>query len=181
MSRSVQIVLLCEDRQHETFVRRFLNKTGQQIRDIRVSIAPPGRGAAEQFVRKQFPIELSTYRANRKRVTEAVVVMIDGDSEGATARMNRLNQACRARGVEPRRPDERVAVFIPTWNIETWLAYLGGSHVDEKLANYPRLNRPRDCQTHVNELHQMCQQRELRRPSPPSLVAACEEYRLRLQ
>ena len=36
MSRSVRIVLLCEDRQHETFVKRFLCKHGWSLRDFRV-------------------------------------------------------------------------------------------------------------------------------------------------
>jgi len=66
MSRTVQWVVLCEDRQHETFARRFLKIAGLSARRLRAEIAPRGRGSAEQFVRERFPKELSAYRSSRK-------------------------------------------------------------------------------------------------------------------
>lgn len=45
MSRRVQLVLLCEDNQHEAFARRFLNAMGWETRAMRVEKAPGGRGA----------------------------------------------------------------------------------------------------------------------------------------
>jgi hypothetical protein len=71
--------------------------------------------------------------------------------------------------------------FIPTWNIETWLAYLDGAEVDEGRSDYPRLDRERECQRHVEKLIQMCDAGKLREPSPLSLDAACSEYRTRLR
>ncbi len=181
MSRNVQLVLLCEDRQHETFARRFLTKAGWSTRRLRVEIAPPGAGSAEQFVRERFPAELSAYRSNRHRVAQALVVVIDGDSHGVHTRLEELNSACRFQGVPPRDVNEGVLIAVPTWNIETWLAYLSGEVVDESKSDYQRLPRPRDCQLHVNKLHEMCQQNSLRQPAPASLEAACREYRERLQ
>ncbi len=177
MSRGVQLVLLCEDRQHETFVRRFLEKAGWSTRRMRVQMAPPGKGSAEQFVRDRFPNELAAYRSNRNRVAQGLIVVRDGDNQGVNARIQELSAACVAEGIDPRRDDEAVAIVIPTWNIEAWFAYLGGSNVDETNDNYRRLDRPRDCQTHVDELHEMCQQGTLRQPAPASLEAACAEYR----
>jgi hypothetical protein len=179
MSRRVQLVLLCEDQQQETFIRRFLANT-RWSRKPRVVIAPPGYGSAEQFVRTQFPAELLEYRRNRHRVTLALIVMIDGDQKGVNGRLNELNEACRSAGIAFRRPDERIAIFIPTWRIETWLAYLNGTDVDEGKNDYPRLSRPRDCQPQVDRLYEMCQEGALRQPSPPSLDAACDEYQTRL-
>jgi len=177
MSRNVQLVLLCEDRQHETFLRRFLEKAGWSTRRMRIEMAPPGQGSAEQFVRERFPIELSSYRAKRYQVGQALFVMFDGDDHGVAKRLAELDEACRSRDVGPRRRDDRVAVFVPTWRIETWLAYLDGETVDEGRDNYQRLRRPRDCREHVNILYQMCQEGNLRQPAPPSLEAGCEEYR----
>jgi hypothetical protein len=68
MSRGVQWVLLCEDRQQEVFVRRFFKKAGWSTQRLRVEFAPPGRGSAVQFVRERFPKELSAYRGNRNRL-----------------------------------------------------------------------------------------------------------------
>ena len=98
MSRSVRIVLLCEDRQHETFVRRFLRRDGWDLRNIRVQIAPHGRGSAEQFVREQFPKELQAVRSKRNERVR-LIVMIDGDDKGVRARRVSLDDACTAGAV----------------------------------------------------------------------------------
>jgi hypothetical protein len=174
MSRSVQLVLVCEDTQHEAFARRFLEKSGWSTRRLRVEKAPRGRGSAAQFVRERFPIELSAYRSNRNRVAQCLVVILDGDNQGITGRLNELARVCQAQDIMPRERDEHVAIIVPTWNIETWFAYLDGTNVDEGKSDYPRLDRPRDCQHHVEKIHAMCQQGALRQP------AACEEYRARL-
>jgi len=182
MSRKAQLVLICEDQDHESFARRFLNRAGWSTRRLRVERVPPPQGSAEQYVRKRFPVELTAYRSNRQRVTERLVVFIDGDNRGASHRLDELDQACRSSGIEPRAKDEKVAIFVPTWNIETWLAYLSGlEEVDESKGDYPRLKRPRDCQSHVDQLYDMCQGGALRHPAPPSLEAACAEYHSRLK
>ena len=180
MSRGVQWVLLCEDRQHETFARRFFEKVGWSTRRLRVEFAPKGRGSAVQFVRERFPKELSAYRSNRNRVAQGLLVVLDGDNQGVVGRHNELANACQVQGVKPRGTDEHVAIIVPTWNIETWLAYLIGADVDESKSDYPRLDRPRDCQQHIDRLYDMCQNKALRHPAPPSLEAACEEYRARM-
>ena len=177
MSRNVQIVLLCEDRQHESFGRRFLEKAGWTKRQIRVERAPKGRGAGEQFVRIRFPRELAEYRRRMHHVSVALLVMVDGDSHGVERRIEELNAACRERDIPCREPGEKVLVFVPTWQIETWLAYLGGETVDEEKPDYPRLPRPRECRPHVNSLAAMCRSGGLRQPAPSSLVTACTEYR----
>jgi hypothetical protein len=172
------LVLLCEDRQHEAFARRFLNAMGWETRAMRVEKAPGGRGAGEQFVRKRFPLELKAHRS--RPVSQALVVLVDGDREGFEGRRQRLEQACRESGVADRAKEERVALFIPTWNIETWLAYLDGGTVDEERADYPKLERERECQRHVAGLVEMCRAGKLREPAPASLHAACDEYQMRL-
>jgi len=48
------IVLLCEDRQHEVFMRTFLVGHGVPARRMRIKIASKGIGSAEQFVRNQY-------------------------------------------------------------------------------------------------------------------------------
>ena len=95
MSRNVQIVLLCEDAQHESFGRRFLEKAGWTIRHIRVEKAPKGLGSAEQFVRKRFPDELEAYRRRKHRVSVALIVMMDGDNHGVDQRVDEPDTACR--------------------------------------------------------------------------------------
>jgi hypothetical protein len=178
VSRRVQLVLLCEDKQHEVFARRFLNEMGWETRAMRVEKVPGGRGAGEQFVRKRFPVELKAHRS--RPVSQALVVLIDGDAEGTAARLQQLSHACREAGVVERTDHDRVAIFIPTWNVETWLAYLDGEDVTEAKSDYPRLSRERDCQRHVEALAQMCRDGQLRELAPASLETACSEYHARL-
>lgn len=180
MSRNVQIVILCEDRQHEAFARRFLERTGRNRRVQRVERAPGGRGSAEQFVRERYPKELAYYRERRHRVEHALIVLVDADRGSVDARVEQLERACQAAGMEHRQSADRVAIFVPARNIETWLAYLAGQSVNEE-DGYPRLECERGCQCHVNELYKMCQAGALRQPAPSSLEAACKEYRSRLQ
>jgi len=180
MSRNVNVIILCEDRQQETFARRFLAKAGTGWRVLRVEVSPKGRGSGEQFVRARFPKELAYYRSRQHRVGQALVVAIDADRRTVAERVQQVEDAATHGGLEPRRPDERVAIFVPKRNIETWLAYLDGKEVNEDDA-YPRLDRERDCRRHVNCLHEMCQRGALREPAPPSLKAACVEYQSRLQ
>lgn len=178
MSRRAQLVLLCEDKQHEAFARRFLKAMGWETRAMRVEKAPGGRGAGEQFVRERFSLELKAHRS--RPVSQALVVVIDGDQQGVAERLHQLNQVCRDAGVAERADEERVAIIVPTWNIETWLAYLDGEPVEESRPDHPRLFRERDCQRHVEALVRMCKAGQLREPAPPSLEAACVEYRKRL-
>jgi len=179
MSRTVQVVILCEDRQHEAFARRFLERTGKGLRVQRVEVSPQGRGSGEQFVRQRYAEELAYYRARKHRVEQALVVLIDADLRDVAARIEQIESACTEAGEERRGGDGRVAMIVPARNIETWLAYLEGQSVNEK-DEYPRLKRERDCQRHVDKLYEMCQQGALRQPAPPSLEAACAEYRSRL-
>ncbi|MFW6106857.1 MAG: hypothetical protein ACOC8H_01720 [bacterium] len=180
MSRNVNVVILCEDRQHEAFARRFLKRAGKGYRVQRVVISPRGRGSGEQFVRARFAEELAYYRGRQHRVEQALVVMIDADRRMVEERMEQVDAAAAEGDQERRRANERVAVMVPARNIETWLAYLDGQTVNENDP-YPRLERERDCQPHVERLYEMCQQGALRAPAPPSLETACTEYQSRLQ
>ena len=96
--------------------------------------------------------------------------MIDGDTAGSVQRMRQLDESCRLSGIAPRTDADRVIVLVPERNIETWLAYLGGATVEE-TTDYPRLDRPSDCKTHVRVLTDMCDRSQLRQPAPQSLAA----------
>ena len=130
VSRRVQLVLLFEDQQHEVFSRRFFGRMGWDKRKFRVERSPPGKGSAERFVRRSFPQELKTYRGRRNHVECMLVIMIDGDAGGVDARVAALDEECRNADVQPPQWEDQVAVLVPTWRIETWLAYLDGEDAD---------------------------------------------------
>ncbi len=178
--RRVQYVLVCEDQQQEAFARRFLRQTNV-VRDshqLRVERSPSGRGAADRWVQEAYVAELDAGR--RTNVASTLLLLTDGDAMGVAARLRSLDEACKRHGVAARSPTDRAAVFVPTWNIETWLAYLDGETVEEQRKDYPNLPRPRECRRHVGVLVEMCRQGSLREPAPESLEAACDEYSARV-
>lgn len=173
MTRKARGALLCEDRQHHAFVRRFLKRAGWNVAELRHEVSPKGRGSGAEFVRRRFPQEVRSQRGRSARA--CLIAIIDGDAVGYERRLRQLEEACDAEGASTA-DHANVFVLAPSRNIETWFAYLDGDSVNETEA-YPRLQRERDCQRHVDELHRMCEQNELRQPAPPSLEHACEEYR----
>ena len=175
MSRTVRITLLCEDVQHRVFALRYLEKMGWSKRHFYPVTAPGGRGAAEQFVRTQFPMLLKRHRTKHGNVS--LFVLIDGDRHGVDERLAQLDEACDQARVPRRQANESVFIFVPTWSIETWLTYLDGESVLEDKGNYPRLQREKDCKRHLEVLVDMCHAGQIREPAPSSLTAACVEYK----
>ena len=120
MPDRVRITLLCEDRNQEIFFRRVCHHLDQRPR---VRVAPSGTGSAEQWVRENFAKELIALRSyGRERV--GLIVVIDGDLEGVAGRKRKLNEAAQKAGVSKRADNERVAICVPTRNIETWIMSL---------------------------------------------------------
>jgi hypothetical protein len=114
--RYSQIVILCEDRQHEVFIRHYLKKRHNVTeRQIRVIICPEGRGAGEQYVRCEYPIQVKILRQKR-HLSKALVTMIDADTQTVPERLNQLNP--------PPIETEKIVRLVPKRNIETWIHYL---------------------------------------------------------
>ena len=178
--RRVKIVLLCEDSQHETFIRRFLKGMGWNTREIRVEKSPSALGSAEQWVREKFPHELMAYRQRQQRAASALIAMIDADNRGVQDRINEFGEACSSLQIAFRDDEEAVAIGVPKRNIETWIHFLDGDAVDENTL-YPKLGRVRDCKPAVDRLVQLCRSTRLTPDAPQVLTTACDEYNTRIR
>ena len=179
-TRRVKIVLLCEDSQHEAFIRRFLKGMGYNTRELRVEKSPSGRGAADHYVRNTFPKELKAYRDRSHRAASALIAMIDADGNEVQGRISELKQECQSEGVLFRGPDEAVAIAVPKRNIETWIHHLNGEQVNE-TDRYSKLGIERGCKPAVRKLLQLCRSTGLKEGAPPALVTACDEYNTRIR
>lgn len=176
MSRAgVRMTILCEDRQQDAFVRRFLEKLGFHHREIRVPPYPKGSQSAEQWVRECFSDELRAYRS-KKGENIGLIVITDADAMTVKERIKSLDDQCTQNRVLPRQPQERVVFIIPKRNIETWLAYLRGESVNE-TTSYGKYDQESKCQGDVNRLHEMCHKKKLEGNPPDSLIQACDEFR----
>lgn len=173
-SRRTRLTILCEDLQQEVFVRHYFLQRGFDRREIRTEHAPQGRGAGEQFVRERFPLEVRDHRRRASYQSVALVVVIDADTQSVAQRINSLNQTLRQNGQAERQPDERIALFVPKRNIETWIHYPLHSMVDEETV-YPKLGKQSDCIVVVRMYVQTICTSRLPDEAPPSLHAACQE------
>ncbi|MEH2297833.1 MAG: hypothetical protein V7K88_01855 [Nostoc sp.] len=170
--RRVQIVVLCEDRQHEVFARHFLKKRGFRG-NIRLIICPDGSQSAEQYVRLCYPKEVKAYRSKGTYLSIGLVVVIDADKKTVEERLKQLDDALIGDSQQIRQPGEAIAIFIPKRNIETWINYLQDETVDEET-EYSKLNNESLCKPYVENLVNQCYQ-GLDENAPSSLQAACEE------
>jgi hypothetical protein len=173
------VILVCEDRLHEVFVRRFLRHYG--IRDLRVPQYPAtGRGAGESFVRRTYPNELVAYRRRSAKAKTMLVAVIDADQGTVAEHEEELRRACRETAVEWRKDEELVVHAIPRPAINTWLAYLDGKPGDEtqdyKTHGYWFHKCEAEASRLVKRLHGMCTAGELPAQAPPSLKQACVEF-----
>lgn len=174
MSNSKEVTILCEGRQDEVFIRRFLNECGINRHRIRVVPYPKGKGAGEQHIREQYPTEVKAHRSRAAyQKSLYLIVMTDADTKTVTKRQRELEDALSVAGQDRRKATERIALFVPKRNVETWIHYLMGKKVNETDA-YPKLTAEGDCETSVKRVAAKSEYR-LTADAPPSLRLACGE------
>ena len=175
MSKYTKVVILCEDRQQEIFARHFLINCGIRKQRIYAKVAPKGVGAGEQYVREKYPEEVGSYRrfCNHKKIS--LVVLIDADMNTVTDRLKKLDDELMKASLAKRQSDEKIAIFVPKRNIETWISFLQGQTVDEK-ERYPKYKKESVCKPLVKKLAVNCNHNKtLPENAPSSLKAACDE------
>lgn len=125
-----RVEIVCEDRRTERFLRRLCERFG--VRVLRVEVAPSGRGSAVEWVSRRYPDDVRRRRSRSFQRFLGLLIAVDGDGAGVTRRKAEFAARLEEDGVAPRGADESVALFVPTWSIETWLAALcGAPGVDE--------------------------------------------------
>jgi hypothetical protein len=171
--RKVEVTILCEDIQQQVFARRFLINRGFHARKIRLLALPEGKGSGEQYVRVNYPAQVKAYRSQSNYLSICLVVLIDADTKMVDERLRQLDKALEEDSQSRRQPHEKIAVFVPKRNIDTWIHYLQGETVDEETV-YPKLEKESDCESCVQNLLSQCP-RGLDKDAPPSLHLACGE------
>lgn len=117
--------ILCEDRRTERFLRRLCQR--YDIYVLESSVAPSGRGDASAWVKQQYPASVRLLRSRNYQQNLSLLVAIDGDNKGARARKAELAEELANSNMSPRDDAEAIAIFVPTWSVETWLAFLCGT------------------------------------------------------
>ena len=132
MTNPSRIIILAEDQRQETFIRRYLRRMNYTHRQIRSVPLPAGRQSGEQWVRKNYAIEVSTYRQRSSRAETALVVAIDADTHDCNRRSQQLAASLDELAAPARTPQERICHLIPKRHVETWILCLAGNTVNEE-------------------------------------------------
>ena len=169
-----QVVILCEDITHYHFARKYFQCRG--CKQFIPKICPKGRRSGEQYVREHYAQELKAYRSQMNHLNIALVVVIDADMNSIEERIKSLDEQ---NPQNPRSDIEKIAIFVPKRNIETWFHYLDGYDWDEN-ESYKSLHKNSRPSQFAKKLHQEICFQGLPDNAPSSLFHACEELK-RLQ
>jgi hypothetical protein len=129
--RKVEVVILAEDIRQQNFARRYVERLGFNMRQVRPLPLPAGRGSGEQYVREKYAAEVEELRRRFTARAGALIVLIDTDTDEIRRRERQLAEALAAEGVPGRGDGETIIHFIPKRHIETWILCLTGETVDE--------------------------------------------------
>ncbi|MGK7926440.1 MAG: hypothetical protein AB4290_14575 [Spirulina sp.] len=192
-NKQTRIAVLCEDATHYEFIREYLICRGFNKR--RISPFPTVKESGKlnnAKVIKYYPQLVATYRKIKNYQNTAIIVMIDADNTNVDDRIRDLNieldKEEGTRNKDLRLPDEKIAIFVPTRNIETWFAYIenqddNSEEIDykqEKYKNYKKIQKSSLAKESAKILAEEICRQGLDDNAPSSLHHACEELK-RLQ
>jgi predicted metal-dependent phosphotriesterase family hydrolase len=121
-SQRRRLHVLCEDGLHQRFVEGLADRWGIGPRQRKIDASPAARGSASGYVLSRFVAALKRWRAERHDANVGLLVVIDGDERGLARRRQELAQILRDAKMQPIAPSEHVAIVVPTWHVETWIA-----------------------------------------------------------
>lgn len=177
-NRASQIIVLCEDKLHYVFVKRFLKKWGVSNHAIREEYQQ-GQGSGAANVIADFPKQLEAVRSRSHRAITILIVVIDADNKTVEERKGELEKALEDAGMPKVADDERICCVIPKWSMDTWLAYLqdGNASEDESYKNSLRFrNRESEAHPLIDMLAESCKAQGVLANAPPSLMNACSQF-----
>jgi hypothetical protein len=134
MSKPTEVIVLCEDYRHSSFVLAYLRECRINCR-IRPILSPRGRGSAFDWVVRNYPMQVNAYRLAKARKHTWLIVLIDADTGTVAKRLRQLDLEL-GRAEEPRLRElntgnELIGRLIPRRNIETWILALNAHAVNE--------------------------------------------------
>lgn len=168
-----QIVVLCEDRQQDVFVRKMIeHRKGKDFHRRQVTSRICPKGAGEAFVRTVFPQEVRTYRS-KSFLNICLVVVIDADVSSVAHRIRQLESALGDQRLEPVRKGEKILILVPKRNIETWIRHFEGEMVDESIS-YKKRGNFMDCKPSARAMSLECRS-GVPEAAPDSIKTGCKE------
>jgi hypothetical protein len=120
---------------------------------IRIRVEPRKSHGGFTFVLARLK-EAALYVRRYHNESVGLLVVVDGDSAGFRRRLAEIRNVLREVGIVDEEPD-RIAICIPTRNVETWALWLCGvSDLDEQTdykSRYQQQFKPRLSRYHLAE------------------------------
>ena len=136
-----EVTILCEDIDQERFIREYLICCGLEDRKIKDFGNPKGKTIKNNnaLILKHYPDIIKSHR-RRKYRNIAVVVMIDADEDSVSDKMRslhkKIDEAAGNLNKDTRLPNEKVAIFVPARNMETWFYYIMEGQERDETTDY---------------------------------------------
>jgi hypothetical protein len=138
MPNNLRLFVLCEDELHKRFVERLADRFGIGPRRRQIDASPNARGSAADYVIDNYVGAIKRWRSASHDENVGLLVVIDGDEKGVVRRRQELAKRLKEAHVDPVKPADRAAIVIPTWHVETWIAWLCGHRpIDERTRYKP--------------------------------------------
>jgi len=164
--RRVQAVVLCEGLKDYNFARKCLVRCGWRPDQIAPKVSPTGEGSGFTFVLNEYAAEV---RANRNGKRErSLLVLVDADTESEGGREKALDKRLRDTDQKPRNKGERIALWVPRRQFETWVHFLTQGQADEET-DYKRTHAVKEHE-YKPAADQFAQLLEKRRSLPSKAV-----------
>lgn len=140
-----EVTILCEDIDQERFIREYLICRGWDKRKIKDLSNTKGQAIKNNnaLIVRDYPKLVNSYNRSRNYRNIAVVVMIDADNDTLDHRMRSLHialdETAGNSNKDTRNSDDKVAIFVPARNIETWFHYINSypsGHECDEMTDY---------------------------------------------
>jgi len=116
--REVRVVILYEDKVHDSFLRRLVDQLG--LRPVRYQKC----GDAVRVL-KSIGAEVDALRAKKDQKNLGLMIVIDADEKGLTGRIAELQSRIMTDArAGARAEDERIALVVPALEVENWYVHL---------------------------------------------------------
>jgi hypothetical protein len=133
------IIVLCEDQEHQNLVRRYLIRAGHRSHTFHFLPLCGRDGSGAQYVRVHFPKQVTICRGILGRRTGCLLIVItDADDHSVRERERTLQHELTQSHHDSVTATEPIVILIPKWQVETWIKCLLGQPMNEGDRNSDR-------------------------------------------
>lgn len=174
--KAAEVVVLCEDKAHDVFAKRFLKNyfVGKKKR-IRVIPYPVDEGSGKKHVFDNLPDQAKALRSGPS--SSVLLVVTDADQFSVGKVHEKLDNLSTRNST-----NRKIVYIVPKWHIETWMAYLDGdTHVQEDdketyEKRYKQIAESKVSPRLTDSLAKACIHNKALDAAPDSLKKSCEEF-----